>query len=127
MADRNREGAKAEATGNQARPDYEPAVDMYVKDDTYVLELDVPGVGPDEVDISVEDGVLTVQTHGSAQEKGGRNILREFVLSDYYRSFGLGKEIDMDNIAATIDQGVLTLMLAKVPAAQPKKITVKGA
>jgi len=126
MADETKDVVKAE-TAKPARPVYEPAMDMHADKDKYVLELDIPGIGPDEVELSVEDQVLTLRTRGEAAEESGRMVFREFEPVDYCRSFSLGKEIDVENISASVDNGVLTLTLPKVPAAQPRKIEVKGA
>lgn len=127
MADENKDVTTTEVAEKPRRVVYEPAVDMHIDADRYILEMDVPGIGPGQVEISVEDNVLAVSTHGDAPVETGRAIVREFEPADYYRSFGLGKEIDVDNISASVDKGVLTITLPKIPAAQPKKIEVKGA
>ena len=80
-------------------------------DNGYAVELPVAGYKPDEIDITVENGMLSV---------AGKSDKRSFT-----RSFLLPDEIDADNIEAKVEHGMLTLTLSLLPKAQPKKISVK--
>lgn len=80
-------------------------------DNGYAVELPVAGYKPDEIEITVENGLLSV---------AGKTEKRSFT-----RSFLLPDEIDADNIEAKVEHGMLTLTLSLLPKAQPKKISVK--
>lgn len=80
-------------------------------DNGYAVELPVAGYKPDEIEITVENGLLSV---------AGKSEKRSFT-----RSFLLPDEIDADNIEAKVEHGMLTLTLSLLPKAQPKKISVK--
>jgi HSP20 family molecular chaperone IbpA len=77
----------------------------------YTVELPVPGFGPDQIEVTVEDRVLTI---------GGKSERRNFT-----RALVLPEEIDAENIDAKVEHGMLTLGLHTHPKAQPRKIDVK--
>lgn len=79
----------------------------------YSVEIPVPGYKPDQIDVTFEDGVLTVT---------GKSEKRSFT-----RSLAVPEEVDEDKIEARVEHGMLTLTLALVPKAQPKKISVRTA
>jgi HSP20 family protein len=79
----------------------------------YKIELPVPGFRPDQVDVTIEDSVLSIV--GKSER---RNFTRTIVLPE---------EIDAENIGAHVEHGMLTLELRVHPKAQPRKITVTGA
>src|SRR5262249_5591825 len=104
--------------------------DIYESDTELVLLADVPGVGPNDVDLRYEQGELILQgrTRPSAHEgrDGCHQILSEFEQGDYYRVFQIHESIDASRIEAECKNGVLTVHLPKAEAAKPKKVTVKG-
>jgi HSP20 family protein len=84
----------------------------------------MPGVNKEGLEITVENGELTIAGHRAAVETRGREMYRESRALDYRRSFELDPSIDATKITAKIDQGVLTLHLPKADAVKPRKITV---
>jgi HSP20 family protein len=101
-----------------------PAVDIYEADDALMVVADVPGLERDDLDISVEDRLLTI--HGRLRREEPENLLaREFALHDYFRQFTLGDRVDRDRIEASLEQGVLTLRLPHAEHAKPRRIAVK--
>jgi HSP20 family molecular chaperone IbpA len=112
--------------GTRARDRYlTPQVDIYETPQELVLLADLPGVNRDDLEVRVEDGVLTIQgrpRHGAS----GRVLYQEFELIPYFRQFELGEAIDQGRIAAELKHGVLTLHLPKVQPAQPRRIEVRG-
>jgi len=126
----NRRVVRPGADGEAMRPTtlYRPDADIYETDDRIVIALDMPGVAPDDVEVSLERGVLTV--HGRAPlhpHEGYRRVYAEYGEGDYERVFTLSQAVGQDRIEAVHKNGVLTLELPKSPAAQPKRISVKGA
>ncbi|MBV8727213.1 MAG: Hsp20/alpha crystallin family protein [Candidatus Eremiobacteraeota bacterium] len=92
-----------------------PAVaglDIARTDNGYVVEVPVAGYRPEDINVTLENGVL--QVSGKAEK---RSFTRSFVLPD---------EIDSDNIDAKVEHGLLTLTLNLLPKAQPKKISIKS-
>jgi HSP20 family protein len=102
-----------------------PAVDIYEDAGDLVVIADVPGLKKDDLDISVENDVLTIR---GRMERGARgNLLsQEYALYDYFRQFTLGEKIDRTKIEATLEQGVLSLRLPAAEEAKPRRIEVKA-
>jgi len=101
-----------------------PLANILETKDGYVLEAEMPGVNKDGLEITVENGELTIVGHRAAVESRGRELYRESRPTDYRRSFELDPSIDTAHITARVDQGVLTLHLPKAEAVKPRKITV---
>lgn len=104
-----------------------PHVDILENPNELLVLADLPGVEPDQLDIQFEDGTLTL--HGKVKPRGpedGHYLMHEYGIGDFYRSFRINEEIDVDGIAAELSAGVLTLRLPKSEAAKPRKIAVKA-
>lgn len=105
-----------------------PALDVTETDRAYVVKLEMPGVAKEDVQISVEGRVVSVQaqTQRSEERKEGERVLyRERSFSSYARSFTLPAEIDPADVTATLEQGVLNMSLPKRSAQSTAKITVR--
>jgi HSP20 family protein len=92
--------------------------------DGYVLEIEMPGVKKDGLDISVENNELTIVGRRSLPAIEGTLIHRESRPENFRRAFELDPSIDADKISAKIDQGLVTLTLPKAEHVKPRKITV---
>src|SRR5580693_6733638 len=101
-----------------------PLANILETKDGYVLEAEMPGVNKEGLEITVENGELTIFGRRAAVETRGREVYRESRAFDYRRSFELDPSIDTTKISAKIDQGVLTLQLPKAEAVKPRKIAV---
>lgn len=101
-----------------------PLANILETKDGYVLEAEMPGVNKDGLEISVENGELTIVGRRTTGETPGRELYRESRASDYRRTFELDPSIDTAKVTAKIDQGVLTLQLPKAEAVKPRKIAV---
>jgi len=127
-----RSDARGEAQGEPREstrgvPVYRPLADIRDSGSGVVLTLEMPGVGPDGVDIDVERRVLTVRGRGrETAPEGYRRIYGEYGEGDYERSFTLSEEIDDAAIRAEMANGVLTLTLPRAEAAKPRRIEVKA-
>jgi HSP20 family protein len=100
-------------------------MDLYRSGDHYVLHADLPGVDPDSVDVSVDGGVLTVQAQRSERtELDVQWLSSERFTGAYMRRLSLGPDIDADHIAATYQNGVLTVTLPVAARATPRHIEV---
>ncbi len=121
------QSAVANGTNGANRVTYlTPLANILETKDGYVLEAEMPGVNKDGLEVTVENGQLTIVGHRASAEVRGREVSRESRTSDYRRAFELDPAIDTTKITAKIDQGVLTLHLPKAEAVKPRKITVNG-
>jgi len=121
-----------EMTTTAARPTYElrresrmlvPRVDIYETDTAYVVLADMPGVGPDGLDVVAEGNSLTLR--GRVEQPANQAAYQEYELGDYYRSFTLTDDLDTDRVTAALRDGVLRVEIPKSPRVQPKKIPVR--
>lgn len=92
--------------------------------DGYMLEIEMPGVKKDGLEISVENSELTIIGRRSLSTVEGTLIHRESRPENFRRVFELDPSIDADKISAKIDQGLVTLTLPKAEHVKPRKITV---
>jgi HSP20 family protein len=113
----------------QIRPGlvFTPEVDIFETEHEITLLADMPGVGANDVNIDLKDGILTlagdVKPWEGAEESG---VLVEFEIGKYYRRFTLSDAIDQDNIGAKLEDGVLRLTLPKARKAIPRQIAVEA-
>ena len=92
--------------------------------DGYTLEIEMPGVKKDGLEISVENNELTIVGRRSLPTAEGTLIHRESRPENFRRMFELDPSIDANKISAKIDQGLVTLTLPKAEHVKPRKITV---
>ena len=124
-----------EDTFFRVRPDqsgltaWAPAVDIYETEDELVVKADLPDIEAKDLDIRVEDNILTIRGERKFEESVSRdNYLRvERAYGSFSRSFSLSNTVDTDNIKAEYQNGVLTLRAAKREEAKPKQIKVNVA
>ena len=104
---------------------YQPSVDIYENEQELVIQADVPGVRRDDVEIDLDQDVLTISGRVSLDDYDGlRPVYSEFNVGNFYRRFSLGETVDQARITADMSDGVLTVTLPKKEKAQPRKITV---
>src|SRR5918996_3031026 len=92
--------------------------------DGYTLEVEMPGVNKEGLEISVENNELTILGRRSLPTVEGALVHRESRPNNFRRAFELDPSIDAGKITAKIDQGVVTLVLPKAEQVKPRKITV---
>lgn len=106
-------------------------VDVYETDQAYVVTTALPGVNPDQINVSLDDDVLTISgevTKPAFSEQENVRALRfERGYGKFSRSLRFSQLIDSENIEAAYENGVLKLTLPKAPQAQPRVIPVKNA
>ncbi len=101
-------------------------IDVRETENEFVVQASLPGVKPEDVQITVQGDVLTIRAETKAQEekKGENWLLRERRSGSYQRSIGLSAPVNADRSSARFDHGVLTLTLPKAEEAKPKQIKV---
>ena len=102
-----------------------PSTDAYETEDGLTRVMEMPGVSRDNLDVSLEEGVLRVEGRLDFSKYAGLSPLyTEYNVGHYARSFSLSDKVDQENIGATLEDGVLTLTLPKSPAARPRRISI---
>ena len=103
------------------------ALDVHENDNTYTVMTVLPGINPDDINVSLHDGALTISAEiiKPEVEEGTRVLLNERVYGKFSRTINLPNAVDADNVEAAYDNGMLTLTLPKVAEAQPRQIPVR--
>ncbi|WP_369600549.1 Hsp20/alpha crystallin family protein [Hahella sp. SMD15-11] len=107
--------------------DWRPAVDIEETDEAFLIRAELPGVKKDDIKVTVDNGVLTIQGERKLEkeEKDKKRHRIERVYGSFLRSFTLPDNVNQEDIRADYQDGVLTLHLNKVEPAKPKAIEVK--
>jgi HSP20 family protein len=106
--------------------DWAPAVDIKEEDHCYAIHADVPGINPEDIDVSLEDGVLTIsgeRKFDNEEEKQGYKRI-ERLRGTFFRRFSLPDTADQNKVKAKCKDGVLEVIIEKQEKILPKKITV---
>ena len=113
------------ANQEQRRAQYAtPLVDVESSKEGYTIRAEMPGVDKSGLEITVDNGELTIVGHRRPSELTGEPIYREIRNNDFRRVYELDPAIDTSKISARIEQGTLTLTLPKAESVKPRKITV---
>lgn len=117
-------GGRAE--GQRSLPTYYLPLDIKEVDNGYEITTPVPGFTPEEVEVTFSEGVLKISAQHSQQssQAQGGYLRREIAFGNYQRAIQLPGDVKEDEISATFDNGMLTVMVPKAPRPQPKKIEV---
>jgi HSP20 family protein len=114
--------------GAAATAEWAPAVDIKEEPERYVLLADLPGVSPSSINVSMENGILTLsgekETEARTQREGYKRIERHY--GSFHRRFSLPDSVDAEGISARCVNGVLEIAIPKKSLVQPKKIVVVG-
>jgi HSP20 family protein len=105
-----------------------PAVDITERKDAYLIAAELPGVGTETVEITFQDGLLTIQgeRHAAAVEAGEKVHRAERRYGAYRRSITLPSHVQADKIEASTQDGVLLILVPKAQQAQAKRIHVRA-
>lgn len=101
-------------------------VDVSMTPDELVVEAQLPGVDPDQVDITVENGTLAIRAETSSETKSGEGdyLVREIRRGTVSRTIGLPNGLQADRADATFENGVLTLRIPKAEEVKPRQIRI---
>ena len=109
--------------GTSARPQVMPLT-AYREEDAFVVHLDVPGVDPETIDVTVEQNVLNVHAERQAPAEDAERLIDERPYGAFDRQLILGDALDLDQLSASCDHGVLTIRIPVSAKAQPRKIEI---
>ncbi len=113
---------------NVAATDWVPAVDIKEEPNRFVIHADVPGVDTKDIEITMEDGTLTLKGERKSETREEHDGYRrvERVSGQFFRRFTLPDTADSEGVSAHGNNGVLEISIPKQPKAQPRRITVKA-
>ena len=104
-----------------------PAIDICETDSAYLVKTDLPGMRNQDLDITIDDGVLTINAEHAEEtdeKEKGRLIRRERSYGKFSRSLRIGKDVDDKNVTAKYQEGILSLTLPKKEKARPHPVKV---
>lgn len=115
-------GSQSRGTGAWLLP-----MDAYITDDAIVIRADIPGIEPDDLDITLEGDTLTIRGEIKRDDANNRKyVLLERPTGKFERTLTINTPIDNEKVEANFNNGVLTLTLPKAEAVKPRQITVKA-
>lgn len=116
-----------EETSNIATSDWIPAVDIKETENEFLIHADIPGVDPDDIDVHMEDSMLTIKGERESEKKEERDGYKriERHSGSFYRRFSLPDTANAEKISAKSKNGVLEIIIPKQEKTLPRKIQVK--
>jgi HSP20 family protein len=120
-------GLHARQQGNDRATSWAPALDISERKDAYLVTVELPGLKAEDLDITMEDGLLTIQGERQfTQESSEQQFHRvERRYGAFRRSITLPAQVQADQIEASFDNGVLEIVVPKAEEAKPKRIQVR--
>ena len=119
---------RADEGSSVATSDWVPAVDIKEEKDRFVIIADIPGVDPKDIEVHMENGMLTIkgekETEKKEEREGYKRVERSY--GSFYRRFSLPDTADAEKITAKSNNGVLEVSIGKQDQVQPRKISVNG-
>lgn len=103
-----------------------PNVDILETGDEIIVQAEIPGVSPDGIDVSYEQGVLTIRGSAPERPRSGRQLMCEYAVGDFHRQFRIGEGLDSNAIQAEYALGVLTLRLPKTASTRSRRIPIQA-
>ena len=104
---------------------YRPRLDVIERAEDYLAIVEIPGAGKEDVEIVLEDGLLSLRAKVADPTLEGRTWRRrEYGTGDFARTLRIGDAIDADRIEADVKNGVLTVVLPKAEAVKPRTIRI---
>lgn len=117
---------RRDAEPTKPQKQFIPAVDIFETDSGVTVRAEMPGADKNDLEIGLEDNVLTIK--GIVNEAGNEKetiLLKEFEAGQYLRRFTVAETIDQEKIEASMANGILTVHLPKIEPAKPRKIEIK--
>ena len=107
--------------------DWNILIDVIQKEDEIEVKASIPGISPDDIDVSIEDNVLTMRAEKTeeTEDKDTSYLVRERRFGSFYRALRLPETVDADKIESHYENGVLTITMPKAEEKKKKQIQVK--
>lgn len=116
--------AFAQGSASSPTRSFSPAIDVRANSEEIVFTADVPGLKEEDLEITLEEGVLTFKGQRRYEGNGNDKVWLGRSYGAFSRSFTLPDTVDPDKLEATLADGVLTVRVAQMPKAKPRKITI---
>lgn len=127
MAEQATRGEVSRMETTRALPTYTPSTDIYETKDNLVMLVEMPGVGPDGIDVKLDNRMITITGCSTGTYPEGYALAyNEYRDGNYQRSFTLSEDVDQEHIEATMRDGLLKLVLPKASPPPARTITVKS-
>jgi HSP20 family protein len=117
---------RSTGNGGQRATGFTPLVDVHETEEAYLVKVDLPGVKADDVNVEVNENVLSISGSRVVEETGQAQLV-ERPYGSFVRTLTLPQGVDSDSIEAGYQDGVLELQIPKPAEQKPKKITIGGA
>lgn len=105
-----------------------PPIDIYETPETYKVVAELPGFSPDQVDVTVNEGTLTIKGerkfYDEVNEENFHRVERRF--GQFQRLVSLPQQVQSDKVEASFDKGVLTISIPKAELAKPRRVEIKA-
>lgn len=110
-------------------PSWVPAVDVFEEKDRFVVRADVPGVDPNDIEVNMEKGILSISGERVSEDRSNVDGVSRYerAAGQFLRRFTLPETADADAIKARSANGILEISIPKQAAVQPRRITVEAA
>ncbi|WP_339132816.1 MAG: Hsp20/alpha crystallin family protein [Candidatus Electrothrix sp. GW3-4] len=115
-------------SGGNGKPEgggWMPVVDIEETDGAFIVHAELPGVAKDDVQVNIENGVLTIKGEKKTRSEDTKRHRVECVYGSFLRSFTLPQDVDVEQVEAAYKNGILDLTIPKQEQAKPKQIEVK--
>jgi len=113
--------------GIQGMSEWSPAVDIREEEDHYAIQADVPGMKPEDLEVTLDNGVLSIRgerrEEREADQNGARHVERSY--GSFIRRFSLPDAANDEQVEARMDNGVLNLRIGKREESRPKRIEIQ--
>jgi len=107
---------------------YTPLVDVIENNDAFIFQADLPSVQPGEVDVTFENGVLTLEGKVQPRQPAGHPyVWQEYGVGHFYRSFNISTPVNVEGIRAELKNGELRLYVPKAESAKTRRVPIQGA
>ncbi len=122
----DRRAVDADESTQSATADWVPAVDIKEEENRFLVVADIPGVDPSDIEITMDNGLLTIRGERSSENTEEREGFKRVERSrgTFYRRFALPDTADVENVTAKGKHGVLEVVIPKQERAQPRRVTV---
>ena len=124
----NRSGGSAQQNSDLSFADWAPSCDIEEEEDRYIIKADLPGVDKKDIDVKLENGVISIRGEKQIEKETGKGTKRhrtERFHGTFARSFTLPDAVKDERVEANYKDGVLSLVIPKAEKAKPKSIDIK--
>lgn len=113
------------SNATRSNTSWSPAVDIHEDQNNYHVSVDLPGVKPEEIEVTAHNNVLSIRGVRNIANDDKEQKRSERIYGSFLREFSMPEDADLDRIEAKSNNGVLDLSVPKIPKSEPKRITVQ--